>query len=112
MKVGPTYGRKFMTGHLRHTRGLDIGVNRVGSSLKKVSPSYHTARQINTARLLNPIPYFAEYFGHKLHLDQNEKLSMYGVTEVIAIDGFSGKITAFAVMPVKNNAIIYDQVYR
>ena len=101
-----------MTGHLRHTRGLNIGVNRVGSSLKKVSYTNHMARQINAARLLNPIPYFAEYFGHKLHLDQNEKLCMYGVTEVIAIDGFSGMVTAYAVMPIKNNAIIYDQVYR
>ena len=102
--MGPTYGRKLMTGHLRHTRGLNIGINRVGNSLRRVSNNYHMARQINTARLLNPIPYFAEYFGHKLHLDQNEKLSMYGVTVVIAIDGFSRKVTAFAVMPVKKQS--------
>nr|XP_020461071.1 uncharacterized protein LOC109963123 isoform X2 [Monopterus albus] len=30
--------------------------------------------------------------GHKLHLDQNEKLVMFGVTHVLAIDGFSKKI--------------------
>ena len=40
----------------------------------------------------NPIPYQAEYFGHKLHLDQNEKLAMYGVTHVCAIDGYSAKV--------------------
>ncbi|WAQ94000.1 hypothetical protein MAR_006471, partial [Mya arenaria] len=32
------------------------------------------------ARNINPIPYFAEYFGHKLHTDQNEKLAMFGAT--------------------------------
>ena len=32
---------------------------------------------------------------------------MYGLTEVSACDGYSGKIVAFATMPVKNNALIY-----
>ena len=35
--------------------------------------------------------YYARYFGHKLHLDQNEKLVHYGVIYVLARDGFSGK---------------------
>ena len=30
----------------------------------------------------------AEYVGHKLHVDQNEKMVMFGVTHVMAIDGF------------------------
>ncbi|TRY53680.1 hypothetical protein DNTS_015221 [Danionella cerebrum] len=30
--------------------------------------------------------------GHKIHLDQNEKLVMFGVTHVFAIDGFSNKL--------------------
>ncbi len=52
---------------------------------------------------MNPIPYFAaDYFGHKLHVDQNEKLVMYGVTHVCARDGYSGKIVAFVTMPIKN----------
>lgn len=50
--------------------------------------------------------------GHKLHLDQNEKLGMFGVTHVLAIDGFSSKIVAESTMPVKNNLIIYEEVYR
>lgn len=45
----------------------------------------------------NPVPYEAEYFGHKLelHLDQNEKLAMHGVTHVCAIDGYSAKVTLY-----------------
>jgi len=101
-----------MAGHLRHTRGIRIGVNRVAASLKRVSGNYHRQRQVSTARLLNPIPYFAQYFGHKIHLDQNEKLARYGVTEVVAVDGYSAYITAFSVMPIKNNVTIYEEVYR
>ena len=61
---------------------------------------------------MNPIPYYAQYFGHKFHVDQNEKLAMFGVTHVIAIDGYSSKIVGWSTMPVKNNLVIYDEVYR
>ena len=111
-KVGSTYGRKMMTGHLRHSRGLRVGVNRVGQSLKRVNPQYHRERQTSTTRHFNPVPYYAEYFGHKLHFDQNEKLIRYGVTEVIAVDGYSSFIAAKSVMPLKNNLVIYQEVYR
>ena len=37
---------------------------------------------------------------------------MFGVTHVCAVDGHSGKIVSFVTMPVKNNAIIYEQMYR
>lgn len=50
--------------------------------------------------------------GHKMHMDQNEKLVMFGVTHVIAVDGYSKKIVANATMPVKNNLSIYEEVYR
>ncbi len=63
-------------------------------------------------RQVNPIPYTATYFGEKLHIDQNEKLIMYGVTHVCAIDGFSGKIVGFVSMAVKNNPIIYEKLYK
>ena len=69
-------------------------------------------RQTDTARLQNPIPYSASYFGHKLHIDQNEKLGMYGVTHICAVDGFSGRIVAFALMPMKNNVEIYKHIFR
>jgi len=67
---------------------------------------------VKGARNFNPIPYYAQYFGHKLHLDQNEKLAMFGVTHVLAIDGYSSKIVGWSTMPVKNNLVIYDEVYR
>ena len=44
-------------------------------------------------------------------MDQNKKLVMYGVTQIIAIDGHSHFIAAFLTMPIKNNAITYDEVY-
>ena len=36
---------------------------------------------------------------------------MFGVTHVMARDGYSGMIVAFSTMPVKNNLIIYDEIY-
>ena len=76
---------------------------RVGSSSRHVVPYYHNHRQWGTERQLNPQPYTAEYHGHKLHMDQNEKLAAYGVVHDCAIDGYSRYIPAFACMPVKNN---------
>ncbi len=55
----------------------------------------------------NPRIYIANYFGHKLHVDQNEKLVHYGVTYVLARDGFSGKIVGAS---LKNNEVIYEDV--
>ena len=90
--------------------GITAGDKRIGKALSIVSPLYQVQRNTNTARQTNPYPYHADYFGHKLHMDQNEKLSMYGLTEVSACDGYSGKIVAFATMPVKNNVLIYENV--
>ena len=42
--------------------------------MSNVTPTYIEHRQQHTYRLMNPIPYYAQYHGHKLHLDQNEKL--------------------------------------
>ena len=69
-------------------------------------------RERRTTQSLNPRPYRATYFGEKLHIDQNEKLVMFGVTHVCAIDGYSGKIVGFVSMPVKNNAEIYENLFR
>ena len=49
------------------------------------------------------MPYSADYFGHKVHVDQHEKLVMYGVTHVCSRDGYSGKVVGFITMPIKNN---------
>ena len=48
----------------------------------------------------------------KLHIDQNEKLVMYGTTHVIARDDYSGMVVAIATMQVKNNLTIYEEIFR
>ena len=88
-KVGPTWGRKMVNGYMASC-GITAGDKRVGRALSVVSPLYQAQRNSNTARQTNPFPYHADYFGHKLHMDQNEKLVMYGLAEVSACDGYSG----------------------
>lgn len=110
-RVGPTYGRKMMTGYVR-SNGYRIGERTIGRVLKQATPFYCTQRRHGMERQTNPCPYFAEYAGHKLHLDQNEKLCAFGATHVLAIDGYSSKIVGWCTMPMKNNCRIYDDVYR
>ena len=112
IQVGISYGRKMMTGHLLAAKGLHVSEIRVGDSLKRICPTGHAARRTNTVNRINPVRYSADYFGHKLHLDQNEKLSAFGVTHVIARDGFSGKIVAYMTLPIKNNVAIYDGIFK
>ena len=71
--VGPTRGRKMVKGYMA-SGGITAGEKRVGRALSVVSPLYQVQRNSNTARQTNPFPYHADYFGHKLHMDQNEKL--------------------------------------
>lgn len=85
---------------------------RVGRALQRINPHHHSRRRNTIQRLINPVPYSAAYFGEKLHIDQNEKLVLYGVTHTCAVDGFSGKIVGFVSMPVKSNKIIYEKLYR
>ena len=99
-----------MTGLLA-SQGFRLSEQRVGESLRRVNPGYSNARRANTARQMNPVPYRADYFGHKLHIDQNEKLVMYGVTHICGIDGFSSKIVGFVTMPIKNCVEIYSHFF-
>ena len=101
-----------MSGYLNAKLKTNISERKVREALIEVHPRNHNDRQNDTARLLNPIPYRADYFGHKLHVDQNEKLVMYGTTHVVAIDGHSRFITAFATMAIKNNEIIYQEIFK
>ncbi|XP_057314337.1 uncharacterized protein LOC130655589 [Hydractinia symbiolongicarpus] len=105
-EVGPTYGRKMMTGYIANRDNIRVSHNRVGRALAKAAPQNHQRRRTDTARMVNPIPYRADYFSHKIHYDQNEKLVMYGATHVIAIDGHSRFIVGYSTMPIKNNALI------
>ena len=72
---------------------------RIRKSLSRVAPLYHHQRPRGAERQINPQPYTAEYHGHKLHMDQNEKLVNYGVVHVCAVDGFSRFIPSFGCMP-------------
>jgi len=111
VQVGPLYGRRMMKGVLE-SRGVKVAESRVANALQRVEPVQYEHRRNDTADRLNPSVYVALYFGHKLHVDQNEKLVQYGVTHVIARNGFSGKIVAYATMPVKNNLAIYESIFR
>ena len=91
---------------------MRIGQNRICKALATVAPNYDQRRRTATAILINPIPYRADYFGHKLHIDQNEKLVMYGVVHVVATDGHSRFIVAGTTMPIKNNVKIYKYIHR
>ncbi|KAI0210774.1 hypothetical protein LSAT2_004448 [Lamellibrachia satsuma] len=93
------------------SRGLNFVETRVGRVLRETHRPYHDAN-VQGARSLITIPYFAECFGHKLHMDQNGKLAMFGFAHVLAIDGYSGKIVGSSSKPVKNNLLIYENVYR
>ena len=91
--------------------GMRAAERRVGMALQHANPGYQRARQERTERQLNPTPYRASHFGCKIHIDQNEKLVMYGVTHICAIDGYSGKIVGFISMPIKNCIEIYNHLF-
>lgn len=99
-----------MKGYLS-SKGIIVAENRVGKSLKRVDPENHVYRATVTHFQINPTPCTASYFGHKIHIDQNEKMVMFGVTHVAAIDGYSGKIVSAVLMPIKNCLTIYEHVY-
>ena len=108
--VGHSYGRKFMYGLLR-SENVIVSERRIGESLGRTHPFQNHLRRQNMQKTVNPLPYRASFFGEKLHFDQNEKLSMYGVTHVLAVDGFSRKVVGFVTMPVKHPITIYDKLF-
>ena len=108
MQVGPVYGRKTMTALLA-SQGLRVSQVRVGESLRRTNPPYHHQRMNSTAKQLNPVPYSAEYFGHKVHIDQNEKLVMvmYGVTHVCACVQEMGTVVRLChLLPCQSRTIL------
>ncbi len=66
-ELGPSYGRRTLQGYLR-ARGVMIGEQRIRNSMTTVSPFYVSQRRLHSYRQFNPIPYFAEYHGHKVSL--------------------------------------------
>ena len=87
---------------------VSVGQNQVGNALATACPRNHQQRRKGTFA----VPYRADCLGHKMHFDQNEKLVIYGVTHVIAIDGHFQFMTDAYKMPVKNNVVIYEEVFR
>ena len=85
---------------------------KIGKILGEIKSEAQRKRQSIAGHLLNPKTYNAEYFGHKINYDQNEKLGMFGVFHVRARDGFSGKIVGHATMARKNNLVIYEEICR
>ena len=111
IEVGHSYGRRTMTGLLR-SQGIVVGENRVARSMQRVAPAAQIGRRQRARRHLNPPPYTARFFGDKVHFDHNEKLAMYGVTHVLAIDEFCRKIVGMITIPVKNPISIYGALMR
>ena len=56
-----------MTGLLL-SQGLKVSQSRVGAALRRTNPSYHSLCCSSAAAKINPVPYSADYFGHKLHV--------------------------------------------
>ena len=66
-----------MAGYIR-SKGQVLNRSQIRKSLQRqwINPTDHQRRRADTVRVGNPIPYNAAYYGHKLHYDQNEKLSI------------------------------------
>ena len=98
-----------MKGYVQ-TKGLKVSERKLRHLLPSVAPIGHHLRQTSSYERRNPATYIARYFGHKLHLDQNEKLVNYGVTYVFARDGCSGKVVGYTIISRKNNRLVYENV--
>lgn len=109
--VGHTYGRRMLQGTLRAS-GVHASQRRISLSMQRLEGEAHAARQRDAVRLLNPLPYIVRYHGHKLHLDQNEKIGMFGCTYVVAVDGYSREIVGLIALPKKNAVAIYEHLFR
>ena len=110
-QVGQHLGQENTRRVLRDA-GVRVGLGRIGKSVKRVKAVPQEIQRQNTIDRDNPIICDAWYFGKILHLDKNEKLGMFGVTYVTALDVYSGKIVAGVTTPRKNNLVIYDRIYR
>ena len=63
-------------------------------------------------RSFNSKVYKVDYFGHRLLVDQNEKLAMHVVSYVVARDGYSKMITGYTTIAIKSNLTIYEKMFR
>ena len=61
-----------MNGLLR-SKGICVSEGKGRQSLKRLDLVSHQIRHETAVRSINPKCYNADYFGHKVHMDQNEK---------------------------------------
>ena len=115
MSYGHFYGRAMMQGAIRSQYGTSLGCvsqRWISKSWQRVAPIEFGARRRDILEKANPIPYYAPYFGYKIHMDQNEKLQCYGCTHVVMIDGCPQMVCGFGTMEIKNPIVIYDKIFR
>lgn len=67
---------------------------------------------IEPNRQLFKLTPYSEYCRKKLLMDQNEKLVVFRVTQMGAIDGWSGKLVSLSITAIKNTHDNYQDVYR
>ena len=87
-----------------------LDIPTIPSTILNVIPFYFLQMAKNKNVIPNDAAYI--YYGHKLHMDQNEKLAMFEVTHAVALVGFSSRIVKHNSMPIKNNLTIYHEVLR
>ena len=66
-----------MNGYLRQKHNVGIAEERADIALSMVSSQLRAQRRTSAARAVNLILYRACYFGHKLHIDQDENLKVW-----------------------------------
>ena len=79
--------------------GVSLAKVRLVKFLKTSTVSQVVREKWKLIDYQNPRVYSAEYFGHKNHYHQNEKLGMYQAVCVCTRDGYSVMTVEFAAMP-------------
>ena len=88
-----------------------MGENWIERSLIRLDPDHHQFRATVAYWHTNPGPYFDNNFRKKVHINQNEKLVIFEITHIVAIDRYNDNIVAAVVMPIKNWLSMYEHVY-
>ena len=95
-----------MQGNIQSMLGIFSGVvsqRRVAKALQQIAPHANELRACDIYKRTNPVPYFAPYFGYKVHMDQNEKIAQsFGCTHATLIGGYSRMICGYSSMEFEN----------
>ena len=91
------YSLKLTYGVMK-AKGIDAGETKIGKVFDEINPDADKESQEIVSNSFNPKIYNAIYFGHKIYYGQNEKIGMFGIVHVCALDRFSGKIVEHATM--------------